>query len=48
MRNYWRARGSRRAVRQFSRREGLWVVAIVSVALIAMILLFKYINLDTH
>jgi quinol-cytochrome oxidoreductase complex cytochrome b subunit len=44
MKNYWRPRGSRRAIRQFTLREGLWIVALVSAVLLGILLLSHYLH----
>jgi len=44
MRNYWRPRGRRKVIRQFTLRDGLWIVAIISVALLGILLLSHYLH----
>jgi hypothetical protein len=48
MHNHWPSRGRRKAVEQFSVREGFWVLGIVGVILMGIMLLalFGYLNFD--
>ncbi len=39
MRNYWRPRGRRKAIRKFTLWEGLRVVVLVSILLVGILLL---------
>jgi len=48
MKNYWRPRGSRRVIRQFTIREGLWIVAIIGAALLGILLLSQYLHGEVH
>jgi len=50
MHNHWPSRGRRKAVEQFSVREGLWMLGIVGVVLmvIMFLFLFGYLNADMH
>jgi hypothetical protein len=48
MHNHWPSRGRRKAVEQFSVREGSWMLGIVGVILMVIMLLFLfgYLNVD--
>ena len=48
MHNHWPSRGRRKAVEQFSVREGFWMLGIVGVILMVIMLLFLfgYLNVD--
>jgi hypothetical protein len=48
MHNHWPSRGRRKAVEQFSVREGFWMLGIVGVVLMVIMLLFLfgYLNVD--
>ena len=48
MHNHWPSRGRRKAVEQFSVREGFWMLGIVGVILMVIMLLalFGYLNFD--
>jgi hypothetical protein len=48
MHNHWPSRGRRKAVEQFSVREGFWMLGIVGVVLMGIMLLFLfgYLNVD--
>ena len=50
MHNHWPSRGRRKAVEQFSVREGFWMLGIVGVILMGIMLLFLfgYLNADMH
>ena len=50
MHNHWPSRGRRKAVEQFSVREGFWMLGIVGVILMVIMLLFLfgYLNADMH
>ena len=50
MHNHWPSRGRRKAVEQFSIREGFWMLGIVGVILMVIMLLFLlgYLNADMH
>lgn len=48
MHNHWPSRGRRKAVEQFSVREGFWMLGIIGVILMGLMLLalFGYLNFD--
>jgi hypothetical protein len=50
MHNHWPSRGRRKTVEQFTVREGVWILGIVGVILMAITLLFLfgYLNADQH
>jgi hypothetical protein len=50
MHNHWPSRGRRKTVEQFTVREGVWILGIVGVILMAIMLLFLfgYLNADQH
>jgi hypothetical protein len=42
MHNHWPSRGRRKAVEQFSFREGFWMLGIVGAVLMVIVLLFWF------
>jgi len=48
MHNHWPSRGRRKAVEQFSVREGFWILGmvVVIVLVIMLLLLSGYLNVD--
>jgi hypothetical protein len=48
MHNHWPSRGRKKAVEEFSFREGFWMLGIVMVVLtvIMLMFLFGYLNVD--
>jgi hypothetical protein len=50
MKDYTPGRGSKRAVEQFTFRQGMWIIVVVTVPLIVMLLLWLggYLKFDVH